>query len=539
MLQYNMRLISVIRFYFTAAMFPAILLLSLFSPEQACAYSKKAKPFAIDSVRFFDSLAALNRRLAMDSIKVPLRTIEAVQLDSVEALVLLADAHWSVHNYDKAGLFIRAAFAQYGTITPTGDDFPVGRYDSLYVKLVNKYKTFLAVSPILPPETPLEVLLQEDTEHLKVPNEVRARVDSLFRITPKEAKKFTSIFDEFGKKQKIPMRPVLPDNVPLPPVPVVTNKRVENALTFFLSRGSGVYQRWLDRAGRMLPVVLPILREEGIPEEIFCLAMIESGLNPNAYSRSQAAGIYQFISSTGEHYGLQTGWWYDERRNPEKAAHAACKYLRKLYNDFGDWYLAMAAYNSGEGRIARVTRRERTADFWRMKGLPRETRNYVPTYLASLLLFQEPERWGFKPPVLQKPWQSDTVKIEGVIDLNVAGKILGVSIDELKWRNPELVQFCTDPTVEQFLLKVPRGMGKLLSDSLGKMSTNQKIRWIEHTIRKGESLRSISRKYGIPEKAIAELPWNTVGIRSKNRVVVGSTIKIPLPVDVAADSTSS
>ncbi|MDK9700492.1 MAG: transglycosylase SLT domain-containing protein, partial [bacterium] len=464
--------------------------------------------------------------------KVLLRSLEMVRLDSVVALLTLADAHFSVHNYDKAGLFIRAAFAQYAKVNEARDDSLEDHADSVYAELVSKYKSYLAKQPILPPETPLAVLLEEDTEHIQVPEATRRRVDELLRVTPTEQLAFQKLLPP-TKLQDLTTRP---DK--LPPIPIETNQRVENAMTFFMTRGKAVYERWLQRSERLLPVIVPILREEGIPEEIFCLAMIESGLNPQAYSKARAAGVYQFISTTGTRFGLQSGWWVDDRRNVEKSTRAACRYLRALYNQFGDWNLAIASYNCGEGRIARNIKREKTKDYWKMRRLPRETRNYIPTYLAALIIFQDPERWGFKKPNFTPPMESDTVMVDGVVDLSVAANSLGIPYDELKWRNLELMQFCTDPTVDRYPLRVPLGMGKLLLDTLRKLDHDKKIRWTDHVVRKGETLRSISRKYGLSEKAISALPWNYSSIRGKNSVIVGSTLKFPVPVGELAANGS-
>ena len=133
-----------------------------------------------------------------------------------------------------------------------------------------------------------------------------------------------------------------------------------------------------------------------MPEELIYLAMIESGLNPKAYSKAKASGMWQFIYSTGKQYGLNRDWYMDERRDPVKATHAACKYLKDLYKRFDNWNLAIAAYNCGEGRVLRASKLHQTYDFWQLHSLPRETRNYIPYFLSAAIIAKYPEKYGFK-----------------------------------------------------------------------------------------------------------------------------------------------
>ena len=151
------------------------------------------------------------------------------------------------------------------------------------------------------------------------------------------------------------------------------------------------FQIWLDRYEKYKGMILPILAEHEMPEEFIYLAMIESGLNPKAYSKAKASGMWQFIYSTGKRYGLNRDWYRDERRDPEKATHAACLYLKDLYKQFDNWYLALAAYNCGSGRVSRASKIHQTYDFWQMHSLPRETRNYVPYFLSAAIIARNPE----------------------------------------------------------------------------------------------------------------------------------------------------
>ena len=178
-------------------------------------------------------------------------------------------------------------------------------------------------------------------------------------------------------------------------IPLVRNKKVDQFINYFQTKGRRQFEIWLDRLDVYGPMISQILEECNVPPEIIYLAMIESGLNPKAYSKAAANGMWQFVYATGKRYGLERTWYIDERRDPEKATRAACAYLTDLYGEFDNWYLALAAYNVGEGRIRRATRLHQTLDFWQLHSLPRETRNYMPYFLAATILAKNPEKFGF------------------------------------------------------------------------------------------------------------------------------------------------
>ena len=178
-------------------------------------------------------------------------------------------------------------------------------------------------------------------------------------------------------------------------IPLVTNKKVDQFIEFFQTKGKAQFQIWLDRYSQYGTMINNILQEEEMPEELVFLAMIESGLNPRAYSKANAAGMWQFIYSTGKKFGLKRTWYVDERRDPIKSTYAAADYLKGLYKEFDHWYLAMAAYNCGEGRVRRAIRLHQTTDFWQLHSLPRETRNYIPYYLAAAIICRTPDQYGF------------------------------------------------------------------------------------------------------------------------------------------------
>lgn len=280
-------------------------------------------------------------------------------------------------------------------------------------------------------------------------------------------------------------------------IPLVLNHKVEKAITYFRTKGRRVFTRWLQRAGRYRPMIRRILREEGVPEELLYLGMIESGFNPYARSYARAVGIWQFIYSTGRAYGLRRSWWYDERRDPEKATRAAARHLKDLHERFNNWYLAIAGYNFSPGKIERRIRRYKNVDeFWELPRLPRQTRNYVPTFIAATLMAKNPEKYGFyvtpDPPV-----EYDTVTVRETVDLNVVAQCTNSSFSEIKKLNPALLRWCTPPDRDRWVLNIPKGTREQFLENYAKVPDSQKFTWIHHRIRSGETLSTIARHYGV------------------------------------------
>ena len=311
----------------------------------------------------------------------------------------------------------------------------------------------------------------------------------------------------------------------LPSVPLIRNKRVERAIKYFTTKGRKVMQLWLERSAEMIPIIQPILREEGLPDEIVYLAMIESGFKTNAYSWAHAAGPWQFISATGRNFGLEIDWWYDERRSPELSTRAAAKYLRELYARFGDWYLAMAAYNCGEGKVGRHVRTYGD-DYWNLRRLPRQTRNYVPTYIGATIIAQNPGLYGFVKPDPIPPVAHEKVYIDECVDLGSLAKAAGIDLGTLKKHNPALVRWCTPPGRDSVAVYFPTGViNEEFWAKYAEIPAEKKVSYIRHRVRRGETLSTIASRYGVPMRRIIQHPQNR--IRNRHRIRAGKTLIIP------------
>jgi membrane-bound lytic murein transglycosylase D len=279
-------------------------------------------------------------------------------------------------------------------------------------------------------------------------------------------------------------------------IPLVLNKKVENAIQYFQGRGRRVFTKWLQRTGWYRDLIIPILKEEGVPEELFYLAMIESGFNPNARSYARAVGIWQFIGGTGKAYGLTSSWWYDERRDPEKSTRAAAKHLKDLYQRFGNWYLAIAGYNYSPAKIERRMRTYNVVEFWDLPRLPRQTRNYVPTFIAAVHIAKNPEKYGFYVEP-EEPILHDTVKVRECVDLNVVANCVNSDFNQIKRLNPGLLRWCTPPDLDEWILNIPAGTREEFLKNYAKVPDDKKFTYINHLIRRGETLSEISAKYGV------------------------------------------
>ena len=308
-------------------------------------------------------------------------------------------------------------------------------------------------------------------------------------------------------------------------IPLVRNKQVDQFITYFTTaKGRKQFSIWMKRYMEYKDLIIPILKQHKMPEELMILAMIESGLNPKAYSRANASGMWQFIYSTGKNYGLKRDWYVDERRDPVKATHAACEYLKDLNEQFDNWYLALAAYNCGAGRISRASKLHQTYDFWQMHSLPRESRNYIPYYLAAAIIAKDPDQYGFNIPE-SKPFSYEEVVLENSADLAVLSRVAGIKVKTLRKYNPELRQSAT-PADRPYLLKLPKGKKEQFLARWNSIPESERFapQFIVHRVRYGESLWTISKKYGASIHDIAAVNK----IRNRHKIRVGNKLKIPI-----------
>lgn len=297
---------------------------------------------------------------------------------------------------------------------------------------------------------------------------------------------------------------------------------IEKSVRYFSVSVKKHFNSWLERSGKYVGLMKSILRENYLPEDLVFLALIESGFNPKAYSPARASGPWQFIRGTATRYGLKVDRWVDERRDPIKSTKAAALYLKDLYSMFGNWPLAMASYNSGEGNVSRAVNRNNTLDFWELRktrSLPRETKEYVPKFMAAKMIANNPESYGFKDLQYDQPFEFDEVPVNNCVDLNLVACCCNVPVDDIKDLNPELIRGCTPPNLPVYNLRVPKGSKEQFLKNYAAIPDDQKIARptvaddIRYKVRRGDSMKSVARRYGV---SVAELASaNNLGTHSK------------------------
>jgi membrane-bound lytic murein transglycosylase D len=305
-------------------------------------------------------------------------------------------------------------------------------------------------------------------------------------------------------------------------IPIEVNDQVLQ----WVDRYSGAYktsfEAGMQRSGRYMEMFREIFAEAGVPRDLVYMAHVESGFKTRAYSRAHAKGIFQFISGTARHYGLRVDYWVDERSDPEKSARAAAQYMKKLYAEFGDWYLALAAYNAGEGTIRRAVSRTGSRDFWtlsRTRYLRRETKNHVPAVLAATLLYKDPKKYGlrFDPDPATR---YDTIVVRGAVDLDVLARCAATDADTMRGLNPALRRNQTPPD-GQTDLRLPPGAGPQAFAALALVPPQERVLYTRYRVQRGDTLSGIARKHGVSVSAIQET--NSMGRRTmihENRILL-------------------
>jgi membrane-bound lytic murein transglycosylase D len=287
----------------------------------------------------------------------------------------------------------------------------------------------------------------------------------------------------------------------------ITNP-IEKFIRYFQTRGRNRFELYLSRSGKYVGMMQKILVRYGLPEDLVYVALIESGFSPKAYSVAKAAGPWQFISATGRRYGLRIDWWADERRDAEKSTHAAASYLRDLYGMFESWPLAAAAYNAGEGKIQRAVTRYKSDDYSeliRHRYLKQETKDYVPKMLAALTIAKDPGKYGFGDVAYEAPMDLRTVTVPGGTDLAAVARLLEVPVEEIRDWNPELRRFCTPPTRERYDLRLSVDAARLAEERMEEIRVQAKITFLQHNVRRGETLQALADRYRTTVPVLKEL----------------------------------
>ena len=289
-------------------------------------------------------------------------------------------------------------------------------------------------------------------------------------------------------------------------LPLTVNDVVMSYLNFFQTpRGRAIVETGLRRKGKYEEMIARVLKDEGVPQDLIYLAQAESAFQPLALSRAGARGIWQFVQWRGNEYGLKRSWWVDERLDPEKATRAAAQHLRDLYGLYGDWYLAMAAYNCGPGNVQKGIERTGYADFWELykrNVLPKETKNYVPIILALTLIAKDAPHYGISVEP-DRPVDTDTVKPGRAIDLRLVAETIDVDVATLRTMNPSLLRMIT-PDDPEFVLHLPEGTSEKFSAEIADIPADKWVSWRRHRVEAGETLTSIAKTYRVTPTAIAE-----------------------------------
>jgi membrane-bound lytic murein transglycosylase D len=303
-------------------------------------------------------------------------------------------------------------------------------------------------------------------------------------------------------------------------------KAIEKNIALFKDRIKKRFSVWLERSAKYIEIMQDILKEKGMPEELVFLPIVESGFNLNAYSPARAVGPWQFIASTAKRYGLVIDWWRDERKDPVKSTHAAAEYLKDLYQMFGSWKLALAAYNAGEGRIMKAIKRTGAEDYWALLGtkkIPNETKEYVPRYIAASMIASTPEEYGFRDLAYHEPLEYDEVTLNSPVDIEVIAECAGTTVEEIRELNPELRRWSTPPNVQSYTIRIPQGSKDIFIENLNEIPERERFSIDTYRVKNGDNLKKIAKKTGVPVNVI--LAMNSMaGIETLG---AGEEIKIP------------
>ena len=387
---------------------------------------------------------------------------------------------------------------------------------------------------------------EEAIKHLNeasyFPNiETNSDFNELSRSIIEDYEKYIATIDSIGpnssifalrEKMNLEIEKIDITNIQIPPslvpkteVPLHINKYTKRTISFFMGKGRSHMESWIYRSGKYFPMMSRIFAEEGLPPELMYLSLPESGLNPVARSWAKAVGLWQFMKGTGGMYGLRSNYWYDERRDFEKATRAAARHMKDLYREFNDWHLVFVAYNAGGGWVRRGIRRSGSTDYWEMRNrLPRETRNYIPQYIAVALIIMRPEAFGFGGIEKADSLSFEYSTVDDCIDLGILAECAGTDLETLKDLNPELTQWCTPPNYKGYQLRIPFGTAATFAENYLNIPDEKKLDFATHSIKRKETISQIAKRFNVTTAILLEV--NKLS-RSK-RLKVGATLVIPV-----------
>ena len=303
------------------------------------------------------------------------------------------------------------------------------------------------------------------------------------------------------------------------------NERVASWVHYFQTAIGERFATYLGRKTRYEPMIRRKLREAGLPQDLIYLSLIESGMNPNAYSRASAVGLWQFIAGTGRQYGLEISYWMDERRDPEKATDAAVRHLKDLYDEFGSWYLAAAGYNGGPNRVRRGLRTVPGATFWDLADrrlLRRETRDYVPKIIAAAMIGHDPARYGFPDPEGETIPEHVKVRVPDATSFDVLAEVAGTDEETINLLNPEFPRDVTPPHRE-VEVRVPVEGAARFAARYAAVPADERVTWTFHTVQSGHTLGWIGQQYGVSVAALRAANGNL----NPRRLQIGQQLVVP------------
>jgi membrane-bound lytic murein transglycosylase D len=359
-----------------------------------------------------------------------------------------------------------------------------------------------------------------------------------------------------GKYEKAPLEDILQMTFPVDPklknrvreqaaatvsqLPLTVNDTILGYINYFSNRGRGTVIAATQRSGRYRQMIQRVLDEEGVPQELIHLAQAESGFMPRAMSSAAAGGMWQFVLFRGQEYGLTRNQYIDERMDPEKATRAAARHLHDLYNEFGDWYLALAAYNCGPLVVQNAVERTGFADFWELRNrgvLPAETTNYVPIILAMTLIEKNAAEYGLDNIQMDPPLDYDTVDLSAATNLTLVSDLIETPLPQLTELNPALLHGIAP---EGYSLHVPKGTGPQLSSGLEMIPTEHRDSWRMHRVESGETLASIGKRFGLsPAALMATNNLKDAEAPEGDRLLIPTAIRVDAPVRRPAATTAT